>query len=86
MQLDGGGIAKVLDSVFLDAGWRVMQDGVYFLTTPDNKGIVTLCLLEFASGKTRKIINFEGLSSGRFSVSHDGRTILYCKIDEAAAT
>jgi Tol biopolymer transport system component len=78
---------KVLDSVHPYALWTLRQEGIYYVTAPDAKGASDLCLLEFASGKIRKILRSQrnlGYSGG-FAVSPDGRTILYGQMDEAGS-
>ena len=57
--------------------WRVVRDGIFYLSVPDDKGLRDVCFYEFATRKTTKIL--EDLSRVIFgiAVSPDGRTILY---------
>jgi Tol biopolymer transport system component len=86
MPVEGGEETKVLDSVH-SALWTLCQEGIYYVTAPDAKGASDLCLLEFVSGKIRKILRTERnlADSGSLAVSPDGRTILYGQIDEAGS-
>ena len=87
-RIEGGEESKVIDSVHPQALWTVRQEGIYYFTPPDDKGRSTLCLYEFASSKTRKILETERRSpiarTSRFP-STDGPS---CTADgkKAAAT
>jgi Tol biopolymer transport system component len=85
--VEGGEETKVLDGVHPGALWTVRQEGIYFFTAPDDKGMSGLCLYEFASGKTKKILETERslAGAGSVAVSPDGRTILYAQLDEAGS-
>jgi eukaryotic-like serine/threonine-protein kinase len=83
--VEGGEEAKVLDSVHSSGGWAVRQEGIFFFTTPDDRGLSELCVYEFASGKTSKILRMEKGIEGRIAVSPDGNTILYAQVDEAGS-
>ena len=87
MPVEGGEETKVLDSVHPNALWTIRQDGIYYFTAPDVKGASDLCLLEFVSGKIRKILRTERnlTDAGSIAVSPDGRTILYGQTDEAGS-
>jgi Tol biopolymer transport system component/tRNA A-37 threonylcarbamoyl transferase component Bud32 len=84
--IEGGEETKILDSVHPGALWSVRQEGIYYFAAPDAKGASDLCLLEFVSGKTRKLFRVDRkLKYGGVAVSPDGRTILYGQIDEAGS-
>lgn len=87
MPVEGGEETKVLDSVHPNPLWTVRQEGIYYFTAPDVKGASDLCLLEFVSGKIRRILRTERNLAGAGSValSPDGRTILYGQTDEAGS-
>ena len=82
--VEGGEETKVLDSVHPLAHWTLRQEGIYYFTPPDGKGISTLNLYELAGGKNKKILETdrELAGAGSVAVSPDGRTILYSQIDE----
>jgi eukaryotic-like serine/threonine-protein kinase len=87
--VEGGEETKVLDSdsVHPNALWTVRQQGIYYFTAPDDRGISVLCLYEFATGKTKEILKPERpvADIGDVAVSPDGRTILYSQYDEAGS-
>ena len=84
MPLEGGEETKVLDSVHPLAYWTIRPEGIYFSNAPDDRGASDLFLYEFASGKTRKILKMERGLIG-FTVSPDGRTILYGQNDDSGS-
>lgn len=77
----------MLDAVHPQALWTVRQEGIYYFTPTDRKGISALCLYEFTSGKTRKILetNRPLADGGNVAISPDGRTILYSQLDESGS-
>jgi len=83
--VEGGEEVKVLEYVHSNGGWIVSQEGIFFFTAPDDKDLSELCLYEFASGKTVKILKMEKRIEGRIAVSPDGRTVLYAQIDESGS-
>ncbi len=82
---EGGEGTKVLDAVHPLARWTVGKEGIYFFTVPDEKRHSDLSIYEFATGKSRKILTIERPLGPFFSVSPDGRTILYTQVDEAGS-
>jgi eukaryotic-like serine/threonine-protein kinase len=87
LPVEGGEESKVIDSVHPQTLWTVRQEGIYYFTPPHDKGRSTLCLYEFASGKTRKILEAERPLAGwgNVAISPDGRTILYGQWDEVGS-
>ena len=77
----------MIDSVHPLALWTVRQEGIYYFTPPREQDRSTLCLYEFASGKTRKILETERplAYAANFAISPNGRTILYAQWDEAGS-
>jgi Tol biopolymer transport system component len=82
---EGGEETKVLDSVHPDAIWDIANDGVYFFRKPDEKGHSDICLYDFATGKSRKLLTIERAVSTGIAVSPISKTILYPQIDEAGS-
>ena len=85
MPVEGGQETKVVDSVNPSTLWTVGSKGIYFFKAADNKGRSDLCLYEFATAKTRKLLTVERRVSPGLTVSPDGRTILYTQLDEAGS-
>jgi len=83
--VEGGEEVKVLDSTHPYAGWAVGKPGIYFFTPPDAQGRSDLCLYEFATGKTSKILTIERNVYERIAVSPDERTILYGQFDQSGS-
>jgi Tol biopolymer transport system component len=83
--LDGNQEAKVLDSIHREGQWIVEKEGIYFFKPPDKMGHSDICLYEFASGRTRKILTIERPVDNHIAVSPDGRTILYPQADQSGS-
>jgi Tol biopolymer transport system component len=82
----GGEETRVLDSVHCDGFWDVGKQGIYYFTTPDEKGRSQICLYEFATGKTQKILVLDlRYPYAGVAVSPDGRTILYSLHDQGGS-
>ena len=67
--------------------WTVRQEGIYYFTAPNDKGISALCFYEFSSGKTNEILKTERMVTGLgdLAISPNGRTILYSQMDEGGS-
>ncbi len=72
----------VLDSVHPSGGWAFWEQGIYFFRPPDSKGHSDLCLYEFGTGKTSKVLTIEKPIFYFIEASPDGRTILYTQNDQ----
>jgi len=83
MPAAGGEETKVLDSVHPQSRWTARQEGIYYLSAPDENGASDLCLLEFGSGKVRKLLRAPPKMGGDVAISPDGRMVLYTQADEA---
>jgi Tol biopolymer transport system component len=84
-RVEGGEETKVLYSVNPSSLWTVGQKGIYFFKAADGRGRSDLCLYEFATGKTTKLVTVERSVDYGLAVSPDGRTILYTQLDEAGS-
>jgi Tol biopolymer transport system component len=82
MPVGGGEETRVIDSIRPVGGYRVREQGIYFFTPPDERGRSDICLYEFATGKTRKILTVEGILNFYIDASPDGRTILFTRRDQ----
>ena len=63
--------------------WTLRKEGIYYLAAPDAKGASDLCLLEFSTGKVRKLLRAPRNMIGDIAISPDGRMVLYSQADEA---
>ena len=68
-----------------DSPWTVGEEGIYFFLMLDKQGSRSICLHEFATGKTRRLATIERVVSAGIAVSPDGRTLLYSQIDETGS-
>jgi serine/threonine protein kinase len=83
--VDGNQEAKVLDSVHSEGQWTLGKEGIYFFKTPDKMGHSDICVYEFTSGQTRKILTIQRPVDNHIAVSPDGRTIIYPQSDESGS-
>jgi serine/threonine protein kinase len=89
----GGGVAaKVLDGVFL-ANFDVLEGGIYYIERPAGasgvhyvdlpQGETRLRYFDFATGRTTTVAQNLGRVDLPLTVSRDGRTVLYGRIDSS---
>ena len=71
--VEGGEATKVLDGAHPAGVWTVAECGIYFFTSPDEKGHSDLSIYEFATGKTRKILTVERQIESWIAVSPGAR-------------
>ena len=82
MPVGGGEETLVLDSVHCAGHWAFWKEGIYFFRPADAKGHSDLCMYEFATGKTSKVLTIEKSISYYIEASPDGRSILYTQNDQ----
>jgi Tol biopolymer transport system component len=85
MPVGGGEETLVLDSVHWAALWALWKEGIYFFRPADEKGRSDICLYEFATGRTRRVLTIEKPIDSYIEASPDGRTILYTQLDQAGS-
>jgi Tol biopolymer transport system component len=85
MPVGGGEETMVLDSVHCAGHWAFWKEGIYLFRPADAKGHSDICLYEFATGKTSKVLTIEKPISYYIEASPDGRTILYTQMDRAGS-
>ena len=56
-----------------------------FFLLPDEQGRRSICLHDFVTGKSRKLVTIERPVTYRIAVSPDGRTLLYSQVDETGS-
>ncbi len=82
MPVEGGEETRVIDSILAQGGYRVREQGVYFLSPPDRHGRSDISLYNLATGKTSKLAAIEGVIGFYLDVSPDGRSIVYPHLDQ----
>jgi serine/threonine protein kinase len=82
MPVGGGEETLVLNSVHATGGWAFWKEGIFFFRPADARGHSDICLYEFATGKTRKILTIEKPVMFSIEASPDGRTVLYTQVDD----
>jgi Tol biopolymer transport system component len=80
--LEGGPEVKVLGSVVYRA-FAVRKDGIYFLSKPEPHAGVLLCFLDLPSGEQRVLARLSEPLYNGFSVSPDGRYVIYSQVESA---
>src|SRR5262249_11323805 len=80
MPVEGGEEKQVIGAVFRRAFFPV-KEGIYFLTPPDDKGVVSVSLLSFADDKVRQVSRLAAPPHWGLSVSPDGHFVVYCEYD-----
>jgi hypothetical protein len=68
--------------------WRAfspVNDGIYFIPEPGADGKHSIQFLSFAAGKVKTVVPIPGQLSAGFSVSLDGRSLLYAQFDEVGS-
>ena len=89
MPTSGGEEVRVLDSVFNNS-YSVTKEGVYFISSlgpvQPGPGIIgEIRFLRFSTGEIQKVFSVPKPVFVGFSVSPDGRSILYTQIDRQGA-
>jgi hypothetical protein len=80
MPVAGGEETQVLDRVVAWRGFDVTDRGIYFLTRSDAE--FSIQFFSLATTKTETIAKVERPTLGGLTVSPDGKTILYCQLDQ----
>jgi len=78
----GGEESQVLESFSGGSEFAVVDEGIYFNPRPDSAGHYSIQFFSFASKKTRVVATLEKPVFHGFTVSPDGRWILYSQIDQ----
>jgi Tol biopolymer transport system component len=81
MPVGGGEESMVLDSIHPFGGWAFWEQGIYFFRPADAMEHSDLCLYEFATGNTSKVLTIEKPIFYYIAASPDGRSILYTQND-----
>jgi Tol biopolymer transport system component len=78
----GGVETQVIDSLHPEGGWVAINDGIYFISKPDEKGASYIRFKELRTGSVRTIAPIERLVWWGFTVSPDRRSFLYSQADD----
>jgi Tol biopolymer transport system component len=81
----GGAETRFIDLVHPTGGWVVMDDGIYYISKPNEKGVPYIRFKDFATGSDRAVVPIEGTPSWGLTVSPDRRTFLYSVSDESGS-
>ena len=81
----GGAEARFIDLVHPTGGWVVMDDGIYYISKPNEKGVSHIRFKDFANGSDRVVVAIEGRVDWGLTVSPDRRTFLYTLADESGS-
>jgi Tol biopolymer transport system component len=79
----GGAETLFIDLVHPTGGWVVLEDGIYFISKPNEKGVSYIQFRDFATGSDRVVVPIEGRPSWGLTVAPDRRTFLYSLSDES---
>ena len=72
----------VVDSLHPEGGQAVVDDGIYFITKPDERNISYIRFKDFANSTIRTIVTVKGRVFWGLSVSPDRSNLLYTQSDE----
>ncbi len=79
----GGAETPFIDLVHPTGGWVVVEDGIYFISRPNDKGVSYIRFKDFATGSDRAVVPIEARVFWGLTVSPDRRTFLYTLSDES---
>src|SRR4029077_4325891 len=84
MPVEGGEPVRVLDGVGSESTWAVLEKGIAFLDGV--AGSARINFFDFATRRTQEITTVEmgpkALAGEMFSVSPDGKWILYSRVEQ----
>ncbi|MBZ5625683.1 MAG: serine/threonine-protein kinase [Acidobacteriia bacterium] len=81
MPREGGEEKQVIDAV-LRRAFFPSREGIYFLSPPDNKQVISIRLLSRAGGSIQTLATLSAPPHWGLSVSPDGRFVLYSQYDQ----
>jgi len=78
----GGGVETLaLDSLHPEGAWVAVNEGIYFIARPDEKGISYIRFKDMGSGKVHTIAQINGRPYWGLTVSPDRKNFLYVQSD-----
>jgi len=84
MPVSGGDESLVLPSVVRGA-FSFVSEGIYFIPEPDADRKFSIQFLSFTTDKVKVVAPIPGPTGWGFSLSPDGRSLLYTQFDEAGS-
>jgi Tol biopolymer transport system component len=85
VSIEGGQPVQAVDSLLNRGSFAVTDQGVFFVRPPDADGTHSLRFLDGNNGQTRRITILPEGNFLRFSVSPNGRHLLYRRVYEATS-
>ena len=82
--VEGGEESQVIESLHFGL-YEVVEDGIYFVPELTPGAGASIQFLRFATGDVEHVLNFKGYAADGLSVSPDGRSILYSRVDQSEA-
>jgi hypothetical protein len=65
----GGAETPFIDLVHPTGDWVVLEDGIYFISKPNEKGVSYIRFKDFATGSDRVVVPIEGRVNSGLTVS-----------------
>ena len=81
----GGAESLFIDLVHPTGGWVVVEDGIYFISKANERGVSYIRFKDFATGSNRVVVPIQGSPSWGLTVSPDRRTFLYTLSDDSGS-
>jgi hypothetical protein len=82
--MSGGAESQVLPSV-VECAFSVVNNGIYLIPKAGADRKFSIQLSSFATGKVKTVASIPGSPSEGFSLSPDGRSLLYTQLDETGS-
>jgi Tol biopolymer transport system component len=82
----GGKETLVVDSLHPEGGHVIVDQGIYFISKPDERGVSYIRFKDFVTGSTRTIVPIEGRRVvWGLSVSPDRHSLLYTHLEQGGS-
>jgi Tol biopolymer transport system component/predicted Ser/Thr protein kinase len=81
----GGAESLAVDSLHPEGGWQAVNNGIYFISRPDAKGVPHIEFKDLTRGEVRTIAPMKGPPWWGLAVSPDRHTVLYSQSDDSGS-
>jgi len=81
----GGAEDLIVDLLHPTGGWTILEDGIYYISRPNETGVSHIRFKDFTTGSDRVVVPIEGKVWWGLTVSSDRRTFLYSLSDESGS-